>query len=304
MNAAVFAAIALPLFAAACGLSVFELALRRFSSAQRISEESERACAQAVPAGRARRALSALSRRVERIMPLALSQSHEYRDRLEKAGLRLEPETWRAVRLLAALGCLALAAALCLPAAFVSLPVRCALVAAAGVVGWAAPKGYLAAKTKRRRAAIDAQLPDAMELIGIAVAAGSPVEQCFREVADTVDQPLAEELSLIDREVNLLGHSREQALEKFARRCESQEVAAFVAQLTQAISQGSSIAEGLSSQAQLARDTAHAAVIERIRTMPVKLDIVLSFCFLPPTIALVVVPTVVSLLAFLNDTMQ
>ena len=38
-------------------------------------------------------------------------------------------------------------------------------------------------------------------------------------------------------------------------------------------------------------------------TMPTKLDIVLSMCFLPPTFALVVVPTVVSLLEFLNDTM-
>ncbi len=68
--------------------------------------------------------------------------------------------------------------------------------------------------------------------------------------------------------------------------------------------QGSSIAEGLSSQAALARETAQAAALERIRKMPTKLDVVLSFCFLPPTIALVVVPTVVDLLEFLNDTLQ
>ena len=81
-------------------------------------------------------------------------------------------------------------------------------------------------------------------------------------------------------------------------------VAAFVAQLAQAVSQGSSIAEGLSSQADLARETAQAAALERIRKMPTKLEVVLSFCFLPPTIALVVVPTVVDLLKFLNDTLQ
>lgn len=43
--------------------------------------------------------------------------------------------------------------------------------------------------------------------------------------------------------------------------------------------------------------------MERIRKMPTKLDIVLSLCFLPPTVALVVVPTVVNLLNFLNDSM-
>ena len=112
------------------------------------------------------------------------------------------------------------------------------------------------------------------------------------------------EFEAVDREVNLLGHSREQALDHLAARCASREVSAFVAQLAQAVSQGSSIAEGLSSQAALARETAQAAALERIRKMPTKLDVVLSFCFLPPTIALVVVPTVVDLLKFLNDTLQ
>ena len=57
-------------------------------------------------------------------------------------------------------------------------------------------------------------------------------------------------------------------------------------------------------QEALARQTAQTALLERIRKMPTKLDMVLSFCFLPPTIALVVVPTVVDLLKFLNDTLE
>ena len=68
------------------------------------------------------------------------------------------------------------------------------------------------AKGAQPKEAIELALPDAMELLGIAIAAGSPIEQCFREVAESMDGPLAREFSLVDREVNLLGRSREERL--------------------------------------------------------------------------------------------
>lgn len=249
-----------------------------------------------------KRMLVRLAGRVGRIMPLAHADSDEYRETLERAGVRMEPETWQGVRILSTLGCLVVAAALALPGSG-PVPLRLGMTALGGVAGWAVPAALLAVGTKRRREALELQLPDAMELLGIAVAAGSPIEQCFREVAEALEPPFSEEFLMVDREVNLLGTSREEALDKLVRRCGSQQVAAFAAQLSQAINQGSSIAEGLASQAAMARDTAQAAVLERIRKMPTKLDIVLSFCFLPPTVALVIVPTVVELLAFLNDTL-
>ena len=103
-------------------------------------------------------------------------------------------------------------------------------------------------RERNRRRAIELALPDAMELLGIAIAAGSPIEQCFREVAENMDGPLAREFSLVDREVNLLGRSREEALEHLGQRCRSQDVSAFTAQLMQAVSQGSSLTEGLAVQ--------------------------------------------------------
>lgn len=57
---------------------------------------------------------------------------------------------------------------------------------------------YLRSKRQARRAAIDAGLPDAMELLGVAIAAGSPVEQCFRQVAESLNGPLADEFRLVD----------------------------------------------------------------------------------------------------------
>lgn len=231
--------------------------------------------------------------------PLSMRERERSRERLRVAGIALEPETWRCACFAAVSGCVLVAVAAC--AALHVTPV--AFVFAVGGAGFAGCGGlqlYLRSKRQARRAAIDAGLPDAMELLGVAIAAGSPVEQSFRQVAESLNGPLADEFRLVDQEVNLLGHSRAKALSNLAQRCASQEVTAFAAQLTQAIEQGASVAQGLANQAALARSRAQAAALEHIRKMPTKLDVVLSVCFLPPTTLLVLVPTVVDLLAFLG----
>ena len=231
--------------------------------------------------------------------PLSMRERERSRERLRCAGIALEPETWRCACFAAVSGCVLVAVAAC--AALHVTPVTFAFaVCGAGLAGCGGLQLYLRSKRQARRAAIDAGLPDAMELLGVAIAAGSPVEQCFRQVAESLNGALADEFRLVDQEVNLLGHSRAKALSNLAQRCASQEVTAFAAQLTQAIEQGASVAQGLANQAALARSRAQAAALEHIRKMPTKLDVVLSVCFLPPTTLLVLVPTVVDLLAFLG----
>ena len=166
---------------------------------------------------------------------------------------------------MSALGCAGLAGVAAAGMGF-EPPAFAGAAACCAACGWMAPSWALSRRERNRRRAIELALPDAME-------------------------------------VNLLGRSREEALEHLGQRCRSQDVSAFTAQLMQAVSQGSSLTEGLAVQAALARETAQAEAMERIRKMPTKLDIVLSLCFLPPTVALVVVPTVVNLLNFLNDSM-
>ena len=282
------------------GLAAYEAFVRYAAPARRdvVAPSSASASKDGHRAGgasrrrRATEAFGAFAAFLDKRVPLTRADVESSRDRLSRAGVELEPETWRSIRVVSALGCAGLAG-----------------VAAAGMgfeppaFGWMAPSWALSRRERNRRRAIELALPDAMELLGIAIAAGSPIEQCFREVAESMDGPLAREFSLVDREVNLLGRSREEALEHLGQRCRSQDVSAFTAQLMQAVSQGSSLTEGLAVQAALARETAQAEAMERIRKMPTKLDIVLSLCFLPPTVALVVVPTVVNLLNFLNDSM-
>lgn len=283
-------------------LTRFALPARTLAGLQQASEQDGRLAGGRERKGACARIVGAVSNALARFAPLSRVDTDAWKRRLTEAGVKTEPETWRGLRAVCVLGC-AGACVLCTSAASVPLGVRVIVTLAGIALGAGLPQLYLARRERARKRAIEARLPDVMELLGVALAAGSPVEQCFREVASSVDGPLSEELSIVDQEVNLLGHTREKALEHLADRCNSRDVSAFVAQLTQAIGQGSSIAEGLAAQAALARETAQARALEKIRTMPTKLDIVLSLCFLPPTVALVVVPTVVDLLHFLNETM-
>lgn len=297
---------AICLLAVAAGLAVYEALnawagvkeRRRMPAWAKPEQEGGGASRHLAREGMARlreRAVTALAG----FAPLSMRERERSRERLRCAGIALEPETWRCACFAAVSGCVLVAVAAC--AALHVTPV--AFVFAVGGAGFAGCGGlqlYLRSKRQARRAAIDAGLPDAMELLGVAIAAGSPVEQCFRQVAESLNGPLADEFRLVDQEVNLLGHSRAKALSNLAQRCASQEVTAFAAQLTQAIEQGASVAQGLANQAALARSRAQAAALEHIRKMPTKLDVVLSVCFLPPTTLLVLVPTVVDLLAFLG----
>ncbi len=282
--------------------SVLSLALaQRESHASPESEQVKLARKQGLSA-LAGTGMARLSVALDRLAPLASDDVRTVRERLRLAGIDMTPETWRALRLLVAA---ALACALGFVGAVAQAPVfgSAALAAIGAAAGWFSMDAVLDSKRKSRRLLMEMQLPDALDLLGVALAAGSPVEQCFKEVAGSMDGPLSDEFALVDREVNLLGVSREAALEHLSDRCESQEISSFVAQLLQAINQGSSVIDGLEAQATLARERAQAAALEEIRKMPTKLDVVLSVCFLPPTTVLVLVPTVVRLLAFLKTSM-
>ncbi len=307
MNA--YAVVAISLVGVAAGLAAYEgmcalsgaKALRQSVVSLAVEAEGTRG---KQPAARTKLsdALSRVSDAVESFAPMTRDEVSSTRERLRRAGMNMEPETWRALMALVVVGSPVLVVFVCIACGVSGLWLALLAAGAAGG-GYIAMDRLLSSRCRNRRLAIEASLPDAMELLAIALAAGSPVEQCFREVSGSLKGPLSEELRLVDQEVNLLGHSRTEALEHLAKRCESQEVTAFVGQITQSLDQGSSVVEGLAAQALLAREQAQAAALEKIRKMPTKLDVVLSACFLPPTVMIVLVPTVVKLLAFLNGGM-
>lgn len=288
----------------AVGLCVYEALSKRFAPpAARVvparKPEQGSSSQVAVP-----KPLHAFALRISSLMPATRAQAAEAGGRLARAGVKMAAETWRGLVALCALaGALAGAVASSLFASG-SFAALCVALAAGAVLGWALPQWWLHSRERARRRRINEQLPDAMEFLAIAVKAGSPVEQCFRVVAANIDPPLSEEFARVDTMVHIGGKTREEALRAMSERCRSMEVTGFASTVIQALSQGSSVADNLTEQARIARAEKHADVMERIKQMGTKLSVVLSLCYLPPVVALVLLPVIASLLDFVNDMMM
>ena len=170
------------------------------------------------------------------------------------------------------------------PRALASNRPRSQAAACCAACGWMAPShGYReGAQTEGGRSEL--AFLDAMELFGIAIAAGSPIEPMLPRGRGKHGRPLAREFAR-RQEVNLL-----------AGRCEGRRLSTWGSGAEPDVKRihrpadaggqpGSSLDGGSSCRAALscARRRKQEAM-ERIRKMPTKLDIVLSLCFLPPTV--------------------
>jgi tight adherence protein B len=94
-------------------------------------------------------------------------------------------------------------------------------------VGFAGPRLMLAAQQRQRQKALDAQLPDALELIANSVRAGLSLVQALEVVANDAPKPVSEEFTEILRDVRL-GLAPEEALEKLSMHWKNQDLELFV----------------------------------------------------------------------------
>jgi tight adherence protein B len=94
-------------------------------------------------------------------------------------------------------------------------------------VGFTAPRLMLAAQQRQRQKALEAQLPDALELIANSVRAGLSLVQALEVVANDAPKPVSEEFTEIVRDVRL-GLAPEEALEKLSLRWKNPDLELFV----------------------------------------------------------------------------
>lgn len=157
----------------------------------------------------------------EKVIPLKLSESRELQNKLDLAGLKIIPSTWRAISLgITIFTAIMLAGAALVGGYGISMAL---LVGIIGVVGgWAVCGIWLSHAGKKRGEEIDRYLPPALELLTISVSAGVLVERGFRQLAENKALgPLADEFARTDMEISHLGVSRVDALDHMRRRCDS-----------------------------------------------------------------------------------
>ena len=292
-----------PLLAFLCLLGAFATAAQRVAARRRLRLTVARATVfaeEAAPVAVARRTRTPL---LSRLSGLALAlrpgaSRDELALRLAGAGVgrRVTPELFLGLQ-----GALLLVSALLGMLTFAAGSHTNGLLLALGGVGCAlvVPDRLLASRAARRRDAILAELPGALDLLAVTVEAGLGFDAAVARVAEATEGPLAEELSLMLAELRY-GEARATALQRLAARVTAEEVAQFSRAVMRADQLGTTLGGTLRMQAADARARRQLAAEEKANKAPVKMLFPTIFFIFPALFVVVLGPSVLSIGAFLK----
>ena len=137
-------------------------------------------------------------------------------------------------------------------------------------VGFFLPDTVITFKTRSRREDVQADLPDALDLLAVSVEAGLGFDGAITKLTEHMDGPLAEEFALTLGEMRI-GESRSEALKKMSERSAIPEMSAFARSVIQADQLGISLGRILRLQATEARNRRQAAAEEKAMKAPIKM---------------------------------
>ena len=147
--------------------------------------------------------------------------------------------------------------------------------------------------SRRRRAAVAAEIPQLLDLLAAGSSAGLSAPLALRRATDGLSGPLAEEVRATVRAVDLGARWREE-LEALADRLDLADLRRAVATLTRTETLGSSLSQATAELAASVRQARRTATVERARTAPVKMLFPLVFLVLPAFLLLTVVPVLLT----------
>ena len=168
-----------------------------------------------------------------------------------------------------------------------------AVVPVAGVVAWRWPTWAEERRRRRRRRAVDAEIPQLLDLLAAGSSAGLSAPLALRRARAALRGPLADELGATLDAVDLGSHWRDE-LRALADRLDLPDLRRAVAAITRTETLGTSLAETTVELAGTVRASRRAAITERARTAPVKMLFPLVFLVLPAFLLLTVVPVLLT----------
>lgn len=249
----------------------------------------------AAPPEDSRTVLAALARalvRAARVLERGGSSAASVRRRLERAGgalgyeeLRLQQLVWAGAGLVATLGggmLLALVRPVNAPA-LIAASLLAALAGAAGRDWW------LSREVERRRARIEAQLPDVVELLALAVGAGQGPVPAIERIVALGRGDLVDELSSTLTDIRS-GTVLSTALDRMERRVGSVHVTRLCEAIIVALERGTPLAEVLRSQAADVREAARQDLMEEGGRREIAQMVPVVFLVLPITVVFALFP--------------
>lgn len=151
------------------------------------------------------------------------------------------------------------------------------------VIGWWLPHNAVGRAAANRRRAISRGLPDAVELLVIAVEAGLSLEDAMNRIVVELQpsQPaVSEELAITSADLKILPN-RDDALRRLAERADMPSVNSIVTTLSQTLKYGTPLAQALRVAAAELRNDALLRIEEQANRMPVLLTVPMIVLILP-----------------------
>lgn len=145
----------------------------------------------------------------------------------------------------------------------------------------------------RRRVAVDAQVPELLDLLAAGSSAGLSAELALRRASDVLPGALGDELRAVFADADLGGRWRS-GLAELATTSRSTDLRRTVVVLERTETLGSSLVDATRELAQAVRRARRADTLERARTAPVKMLFPLVFLILPAFLLLTVVPVLLT----------
>jgi len=161
------------------------------------------------------------------------------------------------------------------------------------------PYIILLRRVRERQMVITKALPDALDLLVTCLESGLGSDAAFAKVAERSTGPLADAFNLYLRQVGL-GRSRREALGHIAKRTGARDLVRLASAVTQAEAVGSSLGDVRRVQAADLRLARKQRAEQAAHRAPVLMTIPLVACFVPAMGIVVIVPTIISLLDFVN----
>ena len=234
------------------------------------------------------RAVTSIAARLEKLLPAKYIENVDRQ--LVYAGLGGKRSPGRQVAM--QIGLAVVGAAL-IPVVPVSSSLTRMAVLLLPVMGFMLPSARLKRAARERSTTIFKDLPDIVDMLAIAVEAGSGFEAAISTVCTNFHSPLTEELMVALQEMEL-GLSRREALQQLRDRVDVEPVRVMVLSLLQADALGIPIGRVLKSQAAEVRARRRAWAREKAAKLPIKIMFPLVLFIFPPILGLVLGPAAFS----------
>lgn len=178
-------------------------------------------------------------------------------------------------------------------------PLSIVMLIAFVAVGFMLPDIWLSRKITQRQEELMNSLPDALDMLTIAVEAGLSFDQGLGEIVGRWDNELTRELRRVLYEIGL-GKARREALENLSSRTMVQDITSFVTAINHAEELGASMSRVLNVQSVEMRVRRRQRAQEAANKVPIKMMFPMVFLIFPALFAVILGPGVPRMFAALG----